>query len=142
MISLQFEIYCAQCYAALGKTNCLVSVKQDGSMKLDYPEELGIGKNSHIVNDYNSWHVLCVKCFPKRVSSRKFIETADLTDDRMFQEVVKLVIGMIGGDVRKLSSRLRVSVPTVKRWVNGVTAPHIGVRENARKALLQVYDER
>jgi len=71
---------------------------------------------------------------------RNLVSDGDLSDDAVFDEIMreaKLVIGMTP---RKLSSAMRMSVPTAARWLNNVTRPAFGMRESVRRYLIRATD--
>lgn len=81
---------------------------------------------------------------------RRLITEADLYDDDEFRAMVYTMFfaidwGHDSDDVDAtaaiLSNELGVSRPTVLRWLGGITAPHVVMREPVRRCALSRIDK-
>lgn len=70
---------------------------------------------------------------------RAFIEAADLERDDVYSAAVRSVIRGLAIEPGTLGDAMSCSVPTVRRWMNGVTVPHPGMRESLRRYALRRY---
>lgn len=79
----------------------------------------------------------------KRVLKRCPREEWQAADERHsvtkaeFQTMVSQLVTLVGES--KVAAALRVSIPTVKRWVAGTTAPAVPMREPMRRYFERVF---
>lgn len=72
---------------------------------------------------------------------REMVETSDLSVDSNFKEMLRSLVWTLRLTESEVGSALRVSSPTITRWINGVTAPHPALRESIRKYALRKLNE-
>ncbi len=73
-------------------------------------------------------------------SLRAYVQKADFSNDAVFTEVVQRVVQELQLLPADVGSALRVSRPTISRWIHGVTVPHPAVREPFRRYALRRID--
>jgi len=63
----------------------------------------------------------------------RHLEAAKLEDDQVFQALMHDAQILLEMSDSEIANSLSISRPTLKRWINGRTTPHVAIRKSAAK---------
>lgn len=77
----------------------------------------------------------------KKQELLKYLSEADYKDNSLFQNLIMETMFFCKIDADFLATKLGVSIPTVRRWMNGQACPHQFLRPGIQKILQTLVEE-